>query len=50
MKTFIANANASFARRSLVELFVDVNSLTSLRALASSCWFNLTTFSANTNR
>eukprot|EP00518_Triparma_eleuthera_P020067 CAMPEP_0197568836 /NCGR_PEP_ID=MMETSP1320-20131121/37969_1 /TAXON_ID=91990 /ORGANISM="Bolidomonas sp., Strain RCC2347" /LENGTH=1342 /DNA_ID=CAMNT_0043131133 /DNA_START=89 /DNA_END=4114 /DNA_ORIENTATION=- len=36
--------------QSLVELLVDVNSLTSLRTLATSCWFNLTTFSANTNR
>ena len=36
--------------QSLVELLVDVNNLTSLRYISKSCWFNLTTFSANTNR
>ncbi|GMH65186.1 hypothetical protein TL16_g04137 [Triparma laevis f. inornata] len=36
--------------QSLVELMVDVNQLTSLETLSSSCWFNLTTLSANTNR
>ncbi|GMI14241.1 hypothetical protein TrVE_jg1138 [Triparma verrucosa] len=34
----------------LVELLVDVNQLTSLETLSTSCWFNLTTLSANTNR
>ena len=34
----------------LVELMVDVNSLTSLAQLGDSCWFNLVSFSANTNK